>query len=210
MVRSVDTATAAELQARDGLIFRDLVWITAKNRSNGAPETIGLWTGREHTDIAVIAGATGAPVTRTYYGMGGLLNVPPIPLVSDLTVRRVTLVFSQLDPAIEQAVRGYDPRNGQVEIHRLYLNRETRMPIAPAVPRFLGFINGTPINTPKANSEGSIRLEIVSHTRILTRKVPSRKSDEYQRQRQGDRFYKYTDVANQWELAWGEESGPIG
>ncbi len=210
MVRAVDAATAALLQERNGTIHRDLVWITAKNRATGAPESIGLWTGQDHADIAVVSGETGATVTRTYYGMGGLLNVPPIPLVSDLTVRKISIGFSQLDPAIEQAVRGFDPRNGPVEIHRLYLDRATQLPIAPAVSRFLGFINATPITTPKAGAEGSIRLDLVSHTRTLTKKTPSRKSDEYQRRRLGDRFYRYTDVAGQWEIAWGEESGPIG
>ncbi|MDS1135561.1 hypothetical protein [Nitratireductor indicus] len=210
MVRAVDAATATELQARGGLIRRDLVWITAKNRATGAPESIGLWNGADHVDISVVSGETGATVTRPYYGMGGLQNVPAIPLVSDLTVRKITISFSQLDPAILKAVREYDPRHAPVEVHRLYLNRETRLPIAPAVPRFLGFVNTTPIERPKANSEGSIRLEVVSHTRVLTRKVPAKKSDEYQRQRGGDRFYKFTDVSGQWEIAWGEKSGPIG
>ncbi|EKF17061.1 hypothetical protein NA2_19863 [Nitratireductor pacificus pht-3B] len=209
-MRAVDAATAAELQAREGLIYRDLVWVTAKNRANGAPESIGLWTGLEHVDIAVVSGETGLDVTRKYYGAGSLLHVPPIPLVSDLTVRRVTITFSHLDPAILQAVKGYDTRNGPIEIHRLYLNRATRLPIAPAVPRFLGFINGAPETRPKAGAEGSIRLEVVSHTRALTRKTAARKSDEYQRRRLGDRIYRFTDVVGQWEIAWGEESGPIG
>lgn len=210
MVRAVDAATSAELQARAGIIFRDLVWITGKNRDTGASESIGLWTGEDTTDLTVISGATGAEVTRTYYGAAGNMQVGAIPLVTDLTVRTAQVKFGQLHPAILQAVRGYDARNAPIEVHRLYFKRDTMQPIAPGISRFLGFVNGAPIETPKTGEAGSITLNIVSHTRTLTRSRTEKKSDETQRLRDGDRFYKYADVAGQWEISWGEHKGPVG
>ncbi|QPC87421.1 hypothetical protein GA830_12210 [Mesorhizobium sp. NBSH29] len=210
MVKYADASTSAEMQARAGLIYRDLIWITAKNRTTGAPQSIGLWTGDDTSDINVISGATGAPATRTYYGAAGNMKIPSIPLVTDLSVRTISVIFGQLHPSIVLAVRGYDVRNAPVEIHRIYLNRDTRNPIAPALSRFLGFVNSAPIETPKAGETGSITLNLVSHTRSLTKKGTAKKSDESQRLRSGDRFYKYTDVAGQWEISWGENKGPIG
>ncbi|MDJ1632242.1 hypothetical protein [Rhizobium rhizogenes] len=204
MRENVDSATAAYLQARQGIIRRNFVWVEAKNRSTGGTETMGLWDGDEVVTVTVISGQTGLPVSRIYVGAGSLLTVNSIPLTTDLTVRTVNVSLSQISASVQQLVRGYDTRRAPIEIHRGLFNISTNDLVAPPIPRFVGWINGNPINTPAIGQEGSIEVACVSHTRSLTFTNPAKRSDEYQQTRSGDRFRRYTDVAGNWQIYWGE------
>ncbi len=201
---NVDSATAAYLQARRGIIRRNFVWVEAKNRSSGGIETMGLWDGDEVVTATVISGQTGLPVSRVYVGAGSLLNIDSIPLTTDLTVRTVKVSLSQINAAVQQLVRGYDTRRAPIEIHRGFFSIDTNELIAPPIPRFVGWINGNPINTPPVGQSGNIEVSCVSHTRALTFLNPAKRSDEYQQKRSGDRFRRYTDVAGNWQIYWGE------
>lgn len=205
-MRSVDSLTEAAVQSRSGIIRRNFVWITAKNRTSGAEETMGLWNGDHDITINVISGITGLSTARDYVGCGPLLGIGPIPLVSDLTVRTVTVSLSPIDAAVEQAIRGYDPRQGKIEIHRGFYSLDNQIIVAPPIPRFVGRINKSPINTPAAGGEGSIEIECVSDSRELTRINPAKKSDETQKLRSGDRFRKYTTVAGEVSIFWGMDN----
>ena len=68
-MRSYDPAELTQLQARDGLRPRLLVWIIARNRTTGAPEPVGFWNGADDQVITV------GGVDRTYHGAGGLLGM---------------------------------------------------------------------------------------------------------------------------------------
>jgi hypothetical protein len=206
-MRSVDPATAAAIQSRRGHIPRYFVWIVAKNRTNGAQETMGLWNGEDTVEVTVIQAESGLPVTRTYNAAGSLLGLDPIPAVSDLSVRTIQISLSQINAAVQQAIRGYDARLAKLEVHRGLLSLDTRLLVAPPVPLFDGQVNGAPINTPAAGEEGGISLAVVSHTRVLTRTNPAKRSDETQKLRSGDRLRRYSGVANQWDFFWGEEKG---
>lgn len=50
-MRSLAPEILTLLQRRQGLLTHVLLWITAQNRSTGAPESIGLWTGADHQDF---------------------------------------------------------------------------------------------------------------------------------------------------------------
>jgi hypothetical protein len=204
-MRSVDSATAAAIQSRRGHIPRYFVWIEGKNRTSGALETMGLWNGEDTVEVTVVNPDTGLPVTRTYHAGGSLLNMDPIPAVSDLSVRTIQVGLSQINAAVQQAIRGYDPRLGKVQIHRGLFDLDTRALVANPVPLFDGQVNGAPIETPAAGEEGGIALDIVSHTRVLTRTNAAKRSDETQKLRSGDRFRRYSGVAGQWDFFWGEE-----
>lgn len=204
-MRNVDSATAAAYQSRRAHIPRYFVWIEARNRSTGDLETMGLWNGEDTVDVAVINPESGLPVTRTYHASGSLLNIDPIPSVSDLTVRNIRIGLSQISAAVQQAIRGYDPRLGRVQIHRGMLDLETREVIGNPVPLWDGQINGSPIETPAVGEEGGIALDAVSHTRMLTRTNAAKRSDETQKLRDGDRLRRHSDVAGEWAFWWGEE-----
>lgn len=209
-MRSVDSATAAHLQARAGTIPRDFLWIEGKNRETGAAESIGFWNDLDTVTVTVISGETGLPAARDYVGSGTLISADAIPLVSDLTIRTIRIRLSQIDEGVAQAIRGYDPRLAHVEFHRGLFDPDTRNLVAPPLPHFLGRINAAPIQTPPAGSDGSITLSVVSHSRELTRTNAAKKSDETQKRRSGDRFRRYSDVAGEWNVPWGQPDARRG
>lgn len=205
MRENVDSATAAYLQARQGIIRRNFVWVEAKNRDSGGTETMGLWDGDDVVTVTVISGQTGLPVSRIYVGAGSILQVDRIPLTTDLTMRTVNVSLSQISDAVQQLIRGYDTRRAPIEIHRGLFSLATNDLVAPPIPRFVGWINSNPINTPAIGQEGGVSVACVSHTRALTFINPAKRSDEYQQTRSGDRFRRYTDVAGNWQIYWGEK-----
>lgn len=208
-MRDTDPAVAAQVRSRASVVPRSFVWMKAKNRTSGVVEALGFWNGEDTVTLSVVSGETGLPETRTYYGWGKLVNIPAIPLVSDLTVRTVTLTMSHLDPTVQLAVRGYDPRFQPIEIHRGYFDPVTRLLIAPPRSRFLGFVNGAPIENAAKGGEGSLKINCVSHSRSLTKTNPGKRGDGSQRLRNGDRFRRYSDVAGQWEFFWGQKKGKV-
>ncbi|MGQ3294610.1 MAG: hypothetical protein ACT6U0_20665, partial [Shinella sp.] len=127
-----------------------------------------------------------------------------------LPVRPIRIRLSQINDAVQIAIRGYDPKHAPIELHLGLFDTATMLPVAPAVPVFVGRVNGSPITTPAAGSEGSIELSCVSDTRELTRLNPLKRSDEMQQRRVvggvPDRFRRYSDVAGGWlqNIHWGE------
>lgn len=204
-MRSVDSNTAAYLNAREGTITRRFVWIIAKNRGTGAEETAGFWNGEFAIDVEVISGQTGLPETRTYTGAGSLLQPDDINLVSDLTIQTTRIKLSQTNAAVNNAIRGYDARNAKIEIHYGLLDLATRLLVARPLPHFVGVINKAPVTRPKVGGSGGVVAEAVSRTRELTIINPAKKSDETQKLRSGDRFRKYGSVAGSWSIFWGEK-----
>lgn len=209
MVRITDGATATYLQARQGSIPRNFVWIIAKNIATGLPEEIGFWDGIDTVDVAVVSGATGLLVTRTYHAWGSLLKIENIQRSPEIAVRNIKIGLSSISPEVRQAFRGYNTRLAPIEIHRGFLDLDSRVLIAPPVVRFVGWINKAPIKTPAVGGEGGVEVTVVSHARMLTRTNPGKRSDETQKLRSGDRFRRYANVAAEWEFWWGEQRGTI-
>lgn len=208
-MRTADPATEAYLSG-GAIIARDLLWITVKERDTGLPVSVGFCNDLDSVTLTVVSGLTGATESRTYHGSGTLISISPIPLISDLTVRTVTITLSHINSAVLQAIRGYDPRFGKVEIHRALYDLSTRALVAAPIPHFVGSINGAPISKARPGEEGSITLNVVSHSRELTRVNSLKRSDESQKRRSGDRFRQYSGVAGQWEFFWGEEKHRVG
>ncbi|PZO81597.1 MAG: hypothetical protein DI629_03410 [Mesorhizobium amorphae] len=206
-MRGPGTAFASSLAAtRDrGNAPRDFVWVVGKNRTTGALTGMGLWSGDETADFAVIDGQTGAIVQRTYFGAVNL-RVGAIPRTSDLNQRSVAVRCSQISPAAQQIVRGLDARLARVEIHSVDLDLVSRLPVGPAEVEFLGVVNGAPIETPAAGAEGGIEMDVVSDAIAMLARTNFRKrSDETQKARSGDRFSRYGSVIRSWPVVWGGE-----
>ena len=204
MRTNIATAYSNALKSRQPLIVRDLLWIEAKNRSTGETETIGFWSAPYNATIPVVSGKTRATVSRDYYSGYGLVSISPIPLTSDLTIQQTRITLNHVSDEVEQAIRGYEPRNAWVEIHRALLSMETREILSPPEPHFVGRIDKSIINTPAVGSEGTIELTCSSDLRELTRTNPAMKSHEQQRLRDGDKFRQYNSTAGDWQIFWGE------
>lgn len=205
-MRSVDTATYDALVAAPdtGLVERNLVSLFVRSLNGVSTKTFCFWNDLDTVTIAVIDGTTGATVNRDFVGDGSILAMDRIPLTSDLTVRTVKVTLSPIHETVEDMARGYDIRGARVEIHRCLFNPQTGAVIGTALCHFVGKVNKAPFSTASVGDESSLPIDVVGHTRELTRTNPAKKSDETQRRRSDDRLRRYTGTANV-KLWWGME-----
>jgi hypothetical protein len=209
-MRDLDAAEITAIQARS-VVARDFLWVTATDRATSLPVSKGFWNDVRTVSVNVKDGRTGAIVARDFRGIGGALVVGSIPLTSDITIRSVDIELPQLDDITQLLVRGYDVRGAPMQLYRGYFDPATRLLAAAAKPRFVGYVDGAPIMTPKEGGEGSITLKCVSTTRELTRTSAEVRSHESQLARTAgaDDFYIDTGVVGEWDLAWGVNRGPV-
>lgn len=194
--------------SKSNLLARDFLWIVARDRTTGNPVSVGFWSDIENVTAFVLDPDTLLPVNRAYYGAGGLIQIDDIPSVSVIQVQDVRIKMSQLDEMVEQAVRLYDIKQARVEIHRGLFDQDTRKIVAPALVRFVGFVNQIDISTPSENSDGGVTLTCVSHTQELTRANPATRSHEDQKLRNStDNFFVDAAVVSEWAIDWGAVKG---
>jgi hypothetical protein len=197
------------LEARQ-LVARDFLNGWPTNRSTGAEVEKGYWSGSGVVEANVINPLTGSAITRNFLGRGTLIQISDIPLVSNITVQRITIRLSHIDTDVMEALRTYDLRQARVQIFRGLFNPDTRALVQAAIPRFLGFVDGAPLETPSENEEGSFVLEGVSHTQEMLRSNPDVRSDESQKRRSGtDNFYQDTATVGDREQWWGSRPGKV-
>ena len=206
-MRAIDSAELTAIAART-VVARDFLWVTAKDRTTGADASYGFWNDVRTVAASVVDGRTGSTESRTFIGVGMALVIGSIPLTSDITIRNVDIELPQIDDFTQLLVRGYDVRGAPMQIYRGYRDPDTRALVAAAKPRFVGYVDGAPIVTPKEGGEGSITLHCVSTTRELTRISSESRSRESQLARAaGDLFYADTGVVGDWDIAWGAKRG---
>lgn len=211
--RDISAETQTALEQRQ-IVARDFIWFEVRDRETGEPVTDGYWSDLGTRNFEVIDPDTGLPVTRTYRGGANLIAIPEIPLVSNLTVQTITVTLSQLSPRVNELLRLYDPKLGRVEIHRGLFNINTRLPVAPAEVRFVGFIDGAPVETPKEGEVGDVQVSVVGHSQEWSRSNPDTRNHESQMLRtpEGqppDEFMKDVAVVGDWELFWGKLPGKV-
>ena len=195
-MRNYGPATLTALQARD-VVSRALIWISARNRSTNAVETMGLWTGSDHETFDF----GGEP--RLYYGAGNVVDLPQITMQAGLAVRMHRLGLTSLTPEAMQLIRGYDVRFAPVEVHRALFTTNTRLLASTPHLVLKGFVDEVNLGTPAAGGAASCVLGIVTQARVLTQALSLKKSDETQRLRSGDRFRRWTDVSGSVDVWWG-------
>lgn len=197
-MRAFSTATAAYFARRGPILAHALIWISARNRTTGAVEKIGFWTGADHQTF-LIGGES-----RTYYGAGAALRIDPIRLAVGVQVRTLRAELSQVADTVLQALRGYDPRHAPVEIHRALFEPETEALVDEPHILFRGTIDKAPINTPKKGDRGTVPLEIASMARALTKGLSRFRSDACLKDRAStDTFRKYATRTDTVEVPWG-------
>lgn len=210
MTRSISAENFSAIQQRS-LVPRDFIWLIARDRTSGAPVAEGVWSGAGDFTAAVIDPHTGGSQTRQFFGSGALISVGDIALVQGITVQTLTITLSQLDAGINDYVRTFDLKQAEIQIFRGFLDPDTRLLVAPATPRFVGFIDDAPITTPKENTSGGITITATSNTQELTRANSDARSDASQRLRSAnDNFYQDVSVVGGWQIFWGRTPGVVG
>lgn len=203
-MRALDPAVVAALEA-DALAPRDFLWIVARDRETGDPVADGFWSDLGAVNASVIDPADGVTRVRTYHGAGDLISVAAVPLVTGLTVQTIPIRLSQISPRVAQIVRGYDLKQARVEVHRGFLDPSSLRLVAPAVPRFVGFVDEVVISTPAEGEQGEIALTVASHVQELTRFNTATRSDADQQQRYpGDGFFRHAAAIANWQIWWQE------
>lgn len=202
-MRSLDPDVVAGLQT-GRFARRNLIWITAKDRSTGDPHSAGFWNGEETVGIPVIDADTGSSVTRTFKATGGLISLGPVVLTADLTIRTAEARLSPLNSDANQYLRGYDLRLAPIQWYRAIFDLETWELVAEGFARFVGFVEKAPITTPAAGGDAEAVLSCVSHTAELTRANPDVRSHQSQQRRGGDGFYRYVDTMADRTVWWGQ------
>jgi hypothetical protein len=197
-MRAYSPAMIAYLGTRNAVNARSLLWVSARNRTTGAVETIGLWSGDDDR-IFVIGG-----VSRLYYRAGGILDVAPIITRAGLEVRNQRVRLSHLSAPVLQMLRSYDARMAPVEIHRALFGINDNLLLEEPHRVFKGTVEKAPIPTPAKGGDAVIEMSLINATGILTRGLSLKKSNESQRRRSDDRGRRYGDVSGAIEVAWGE------
>jgi hypothetical protein len=204
-MRSLTAPELAYIEADDGRVAHALIWITARNRSTGLPETMGLWTGEDHATFVI----DGSP--RLYFGAGTVVEIDDLTYAAGLTVQMQTARLSVLTPEVDQLLRGYDARLAPVEIHRALFYAGSGALVADPQRLFRGRIEEQPIATPVKGGPTSVQIRMASSVRELTRTLTLMKSDAALRARApGDRFRQYNTVSGAVDTAWGESTGRTG
>lgn len=202
-MRIIPVSTQALLEAQT-LVTRDFMRITARVRATGVPIAQGFWSDVGPVNAQVIDAETGAITSYDFEGAGALIAIDPIPMVSNLTVQTVDVQFSQLDERINELMRTYDLRQAKIEIYRGEFDPATMVMVEPAVARFVGFVDGAPVETGAENSEGSVKLTCVSSAQELTRGNPDTRSHESQIVRApGDDFLQDVTAVADLVIFWG-------
>lgn len=203
-MRSYDAATLAALQTRAGIIARVLVFVTARNRSTGLPQQLGLWTGGYDRTFTI----GGSP--RAYVGAGAITKVSPITMQAGVVVRMQRLTLSPLSQTVADLIRTYDARFGPVEIHRALFSTDDNSLISEPHRLYKGFIDELEVTTPEVGSDATCEVSLASTARLLTRTLALKKSDATQQLRSGDRFRRYIDISGAVTVWWGEKRGKPG
>ena len=202
-MRIIPVSTQALLEAKT-LVTRDFMRITARVRATGVPITEGFWSDVGPVTAQVVDADTGAITSYDFTGAGALISIDPIAMVSNMTVQTVDVHFSQLDEKINELLRVYDLRQAKVEIYRGEFDPATMTMVEPAAARFVGFVDGAPVETPSENSEGSVKLTCVSSAQELTRGNPDTRSHESQIVRApGDDFFQDVTAVAELVIFWG-------
>lgn len=208
-MRTISIENQTALHARQ-LLARDFLWIVARDRASGNPVSVGFWSDLQTVVVPVVDPDTNNNVTREYYGAAGLVSIDDIPALSNVTVQTIGVRLSQLDEQVEQALKLYDVKQARIEIHRGLLDPKSRALVAPALCRFVGFVDTVEVRTPTENNTGLVTLTCTSHTQELMRSNPATRSHEDQKLRApGDGFYLDAGVASTWSRHWGQTEGAI-
>ena len=198
-MRTFAAPTSAYLASRAGVVSEQLLWVRARNRTTGAEETYGVWTGEQDATFTING------VARSYYGGSAMAKMEVIVAQVGMAVRLQRVRLNPLHPTVAQMVRGADPSLAPCEVHRALFSPTTGALVDEPHRLWKGIVNKTPIPTPAIGGEASCELELASSAYRLTRSLAVVKSHETQKLRSGDLFRQYQDIAGDIPVWWGME-----
>lgn len=200
-MRDLPSAIQAQIGLRAGVKVRVFAWFKARNINTGEIETLGVWNG-DDTQVFTVNG-----VQRTYVGAGGIIGVGEMKQYVGLNIRQLPLTCSHVSPEMAQLLRGYEVKLSPCEVHQGHFSTETNELLAPLQRVFKGWVNTMPYKVGSKTSPGSLTINLVGNTRLLTKTAPLRRSHETQlRRRTGDAFFQDVSITGTVQTAWGSKT----
>ena len=196
-MRDYSTAELAYLQNRTGYLNHILFWVQPRDLASTARVGMGFWTGDQDASFVVDGQA------RTYQGGGAIGEIDPIMMQSGLVVRYQRLTLAALHPGVALFLRGHDPFRAPAELHRAFFDPATDALIASPRRMWKGLVFHSPIATPPIGGAATAEISLTSAAEQLTHGLTTTRSDVAQKQRGGDRLYKYKDVTGPAKYSWG-------
>lgn len=209
-MKDISVENQSALAARR-LRARDFLWLVARDRDTGDPVPVGFWSGLSNVTAPVLDPDTGTEAVRAWYGVGALIEISDIPSVLGVTVNDITVRMDQLDAEVSEAIRLYDCKQAGVQIFRGLFDPDSGLLVAPALCRFVGFVDEVQIHTPSEGGDGYAELTCVSHTQELLRANPATRSHEDQKRRNAtDTFFVDAAVVGTWgPKQWGPKQETV-
>ena len=116
------------------------------------------------------------------------------------------LFHTEMTPEVALLLRGYDGRLAPAEVHRALLSPETGQPVAAPIRVFRGWVDEVTLRTGAVGGAGEATVTLASAARGLTRALTLTRSEaEMRRRTPGDAFRRYTDIAGEVGVWWGEK-----
>jgi hypothetical protein len=173
------------------------VLINAVDRTSGAVQSIGFWTGQTNESFTV------GGVARVFYGAGSVLGPPDIVYEAGMNINAATVRFSPFSSLFNDAIRLYDVRQQKASIHRAFFSTATEQLIEAPQRIFKGRSDKLSITEAAEEGSSEATLTVVSSMRALTRGFAAKWSDTTFLKRSGDRLMKYSDTAGAVNVVWG-------
>jgi hypothetical protein len=194
----LDQSQIDQFAERRGTNSHVLLWIVARDRTTGADQPIGFWTGDDHRTFQI------GGETRTYYGAGDVIDVAPVVAGLGLKVRHFRVTLTAATDEVRTLLRDYDPRRAPVEVHVAPMDIDTGAPLGAPKRMIKGMVNKLPEEIGAKGARNKLEMTITSNALALTRALPLlRSNEELQRRAATDLGREYADVAGEWATQWG-------
>ncbi|MAY32785.1 MAG: hypothetical protein CMM86_09290 [Rhodovulum sp.] len=183
---------------------REFLWIEPRDRATGQRVGVGLWSGRGDIDADILDRVTGETVTRTFHGVGNIVDVgAPVSRVG-FEVQTLNLRLSLGSDLVREIEQSRDVARAPVLLARGYVHPISGALLGPLDVRFRGQVDGAPIDVPAAGGSAPWSLTLASYTQDLKRSSPAARSDADQRLRDpNDAFYSLAAVMPRVSIHWG-------
>ena len=202
---SYDVETIAALES-GALVLRDF-WTCHGKTLGGSAKDFAYWTGEDNVSTNVVPAGETTPVSRNFMGGGTLLKVPDIVDAIGTDARSATFGFDHISDAANgpmDMVFGHNVRIARVELHRGVFDPATWNLVSTPHLLFSGRVDGASLDDAAADGVGGLDLTAVGAAIDLTLTNTAMSSDEQQKLRSGDRFYRYADTAADVPFWWGQ------
>lgn len=166
---------------RAGIHFDWLIWAETRNRTTGAIEAGGIWTGGLDQTFNV----PGTPGTRIYRGAGLVASLDPINYTAGVdNIQSQSITLNGVSGAVRDMILYYDAKQAVVELHRLHrppathlLGSATFIELA-----FAGNIDEVEFSRDASDlrvggSRWTCNIRLMSASRMGTRTLQLKKSD---------------------------------